>query len=241
MLPARRIDEPLLPPIQQAPVMRTDSAVRTIAKVTAFVTRRAPSGDGHELLVFRHPDAGIQLPAGSVEPGEAFAAAALREVEEETGLRETHVVAHLGTRVSELHDLKAFCEEARLRTGPSPDAALLATLPRGWWCRPLGQQGDYCEVRYEELDRNTRPEQVIVRFTGWVRSDLLAGRMERAYFHVRCTRPTPERWLQRAEGRFDFECHWLPLLPKPDIRSPQQAWIDEFHAALVQGVAQHGH
>jgi 8-oxo-dGTP pyrophosphatase MutT (NUDIX family) len=217
--------------------MHAHSPARTIAKVTAFVTRRAPSGDGHELLVFRHPDAGIQLPAGSVEPGESLAVAALREVEEETGLRDTQLVAHLGTRVTDLHELKAFCAEALLRTGPSPDAALLATLPRGWWCRPLGRQGDYCEVQYEELDRNTQPEQVIVRFAGWVRFDLLAGRMERAYFHVRCKGPAPERWLQRAEGRFDFECHWLPLLPKPDIRSPQQAWIDEFHDALVQRLA----
>ena len=221
--------------------MHANSPVRTIAKVTAFVTRPAPSGHGHELLVSRHPDAGIQLPAGSVEPGEAFAAAALREVLEETGLRGTQVVAHLGTRVSDLHELKVFCAEAPLRMGPSPDAALLATLPRGWWCRPLGRQGDYCEVQYEELDRNTQPEQVIVRFTGWVQSQLLADRMERAYFHLQCTRPTPERWLQRAEGRFDFECHWLPLLPKPDIRSPQQAWIDEFHEAIVQGVANGGH
>ncbi len=217
--------------------MHADSPAPTIAKVTAFVTRRAPSGDGHELLVFRHPDAGIQLPAGSVEPGESPAAAALREVEEETGLRETQLVAHLGTRVTDLHDVKAFLADAPLLAGPSPGAALLTTLPRGWWCRPLGWQGDYCEVRYEELDRNTQPEQVIVRFTGWVRSDLLAGRMERAYFHVSCTRPAPDRWQQRAEDRFDFACHWLPLVPKPDIRSPQQAWIDEFHDALVQGLA----
>lgn len=38
-------------------------------KVTGFVTR------GRELLVFRHPTAGVQLPAGTVEAGETPEAA----------------------------------------------------------------------------------------------------------------------------------------------------------------------
>ncbi len=45
--------------------------------------------NGISLLVFRHPDfpeAGIQVPGGSVEPGEPLVSASLREVVEETGL-----------------------------------------------------------------------------------------------------------------------------------------------------------
>ena len=37
-------------------------------KVTAFILRRAPGGP--ELLLIQHPHAGIQVPAGTVEPGE---------------------------------------------------------------------------------------------------------------------------------------------------------------------------
>ncbi|MVN85534.1 NUDIX domain-containing protein [Deinococcus sp. HMF7620] len=55
-------------------------------RVLTYVTR-AP----HELLVFEHPpmypDAGIQVPAGGVDPGETPAEAAVREAWEETGLR----------------------------------------------------------------------------------------------------------------------------------------------------------
>ncbi|MFN3628776.1 MAG: NUDIX domain-containing protein [Casimicrobiaceae bacterium] len=39
------------------------------------------------LLVFRHPLAGVQLPKGTIDPGETPAAAALRELAEESGLR----------------------------------------------------------------------------------------------------------------------------------------------------------
>jgi adenylate kinase family enzyme/8-oxo-dGTP pyrophosphatase MutT (NUDIX family) len=44
-------------------------------------------GEGFpELLVFRHPEAGIQLVKGGVEPGETVEAAAVRELAEESGL-----------------------------------------------------------------------------------------------------------------------------------------------------------
>jgi 8-oxo-dGTP pyrophosphatase MutT (NUDIX family) len=58
-----------------------------VRKVIIYVTRA--SGGGTELLVFDHrdhPEAGVQVPAGTVEAGETFAAAAARELCEESGL-----------------------------------------------------------------------------------------------------------------------------------------------------------
>jgi 8-oxo-dGTP pyrophosphatase MutT (NUDIX family) len=52
--------------------------VNTIEKVTAFVTREVESG--HELLLFEHPNAGIQIPAGTVNPEETPEEAGRREV-----------------------------------------------------------------------------------------------------------------------------------------------------------------
>jgi len=54
-----------------------------------------------EVLAFRHPLAGLQLVKGSIEPGEASGAAALRELAEEAGILDARLGADLGTWLSE--------------------------------------------------------------------------------------------------------------------------------------------
>jgi len=64
-----------------------------VEKVYAYITLAG------QLLVFRHvdfPDAGIQVPGGTVERGETPVEAVLREAGEETGLQDLVVKTYLG-------------------------------------------------------------------------------------------------------------------------------------------------
>ncbi len=65
-----------------------------IEKVVAYIT------NGQRLLVFRHVavDAGVQVPAGTLESGESPEDGALREAREETGLVGLTVRRSLGSR-----------------------------------------------------------------------------------------------------------------------------------------------
>ena len=65
-------------------------------KVLAYVTNAG------RLLVFSHPEspeAGIQVPAGTMEEGEAPVDAVLREAQEETGLEGLTIDAFLGRTI----------------------------------------------------------------------------------------------------------------------------------------------
>jgi 8-oxo-dGTP pyrophosphatase MutT (NUDIX family) len=57
---------------------------------------------GRDLLVFRQPDqpyVGLQVPGGTVDPGESHLTAALREFAEETGLHLPHALELIGAQV----------------------------------------------------------------------------------------------------------------------------------------------
>ena len=93
-----------------------------VKKVVAYITR------GDELLVFTHrdyPEAGVQVPAGTVEEGETLDAAVLREVHEETGLPRSSVriLSYLGYR---LWQAGPHCHERHfyhlLLTAEAPDS-----------------------------------------------------------------------------------------------------------------------
>ena len=65
-------------------------------RVVAYITR--DTDRGRELLVFEHaddPEAGVQVPAGRLDPGEELESALLREIAEEAGLANVRVVGEL--------------------------------------------------------------------------------------------------------------------------------------------------
>ena len=71
----------------------------TTEKVVAYITQ------SDKLLVFshpHHPEAGIQVPAGTIKAGEAPEEAVMREAYEETGLEQLKLRTFLGMREYDL-------------------------------------------------------------------------------------------------------------------------------------------
>ena len=73
--------------------MRADKACAVV------LTKESPP----RILLFRHPQAGVQLVKGSIEPGETAQEAALRELWEESGLRAIAIKDDLGCWQSDHH------------------------------------------------------------------------------------------------------------------------------------------
>ena len=56
-------------------------------KVTIFILRNMKK----EILVFRHEDSSIQIPAGTLEEDESIIESAIREMYEETGINRNEI------------------------------------------------------------------------------------------------------------------------------------------------------
>lgn len=206
-----------------------------LEKVTAFVTR----GDGakRELLVFRHPTAGVQVPAGTVELNESIEAAVLREVKEETGLTNVVVLAKLVTLGQQLKaDQRVLLRPVRLRAGPENKASFLPfNLTRGLTVRVIGTYAAHAKIAYEEYDLRQAEPLLTERQTGWVPLDVLASHVERHLFHLKTISATPDHWSVPSDRGHVFQLHWVPLSQRPVLVRGQDIWLACVYDHLLPG------
>jgi len=198
-------------------------AERVLAKVTAFVTREGMSG--LELLLFRHPNAGVQIPAGTVEEGETLERAALREVREETGLvdlRVRHYIGHLDERLSD--DRYVVLRRTSVYARPDVTSFDWAEFRRGIQVRRLRRQGSFVQVTYEEWDQFPDPTYLTYQITGWVPQDTLGRTTRRHFFRLTAEGEIPDAWTTFADHHL-FQPFWAPLASLPEIVTSQCRWL----------------
>jgi 8-oxo-dGTP pyrophosphatase MutT (NUDIX family) len=200
-----------------------------LEKVTAFVVRRGAGG--HELLLFEHESAGVQIPAGTVEPGEDPGGAVLREAREETGLTE-FACQFLGSMDIRLPgEQRAIAVTTPVYTRPTSESADWARLRRGFRVREERRQADFVQVTYEESDSIERPTSISYRITGWVPEQTLVAVERRHFFLLLFQGTSPERWTVVDETHL-FTLFWAPLEALPAIVQPQVPWL----AMLPEGL-----
>jgi len=197
--------------------------VQIIQKVTAFVTRgMKPHRD---LLVFRHPYAGFQIPAGTVEPGESAAAAALREVREETGLTAVQIEEAWGYQDETLPvDHGVIIPPATVYARPDRKSFDWVLITAGIQVQVNREAAGFTQITFIENDQEPHPEYVSLQITGWVPNEKLAKIRRRHFFHLEFSGESPQNWTHFADHHH-FEPFWAPLNNLPELISPQDQWL----------------
>ncbi|MCB0205012.1 MAG: NUDIX domain-containing protein [Anaerolineae bacterium] len=193
-------------------------------KVTAFVTR--VSTLGMEVLLFQHPSAGIQVPAGTVESGEPHAVAAAREAREETGLSDLPAGLFLEAVTETLSNGHCIMTEmATAYSRPDPASFDWASIRRGIVVDFVREEGQFSQVSYIERSSIVEPSYVTYQITGWVPTALLARQVTRYFYHFPYHGRTPETWLVDIDNH-RFRLFWAPLAQLPPVVEPQRPWLD---------------
>ena len=198
----------------------------TVEKVTAFVTRER--NGVRELLLFRHPTAGIQIPAGTVEDGETPETAVIREVYEETGLRGVNIEQSLGCFENELEENERIVAKTTpVYTNPSPSSNVYKEeLTGGLTVNYNSSHTDFTHVSYVESDSAPDPTRIRCHITGWVPSENLSARKTRYFFRLTALEETVEEWAVKGDRGHIFTLFWAPISALPPLVSPQDKWLD---------------
>ena len=208
---------------------------KIVQKVTAFIVREK---DGiKELLVFKHPTAGVQIPAGTVEKGEDLEAAVKREAHEETGLRSVEIENYLGCFENELeNNQRIIAETTQVYIEPNLSAVpYKRKLPKGLTIDYLSTQKDFTRISYieYEYDKFHKPTCIDTNITGWVPNENLRARKTRHFFHLSTQEETEDAWELKSDMGHIFKPYWTPLSPKPNIIPPQDKWLDFVYERIL--------
>lgn len=203
-----------------------------LLKVTSFIVRAGVDGRP-EVLLIRHPNAGVQAPAGTVEDSEAPEAAALREASEETGLEGFGSPRPAGVMVETLDESESLMlHTASVFMRPDPRSASWASLRRGIGVKIVRRDGAFAQVTYAEADRLPDPQYVTGQITGWVEAATLTQVRRRVFFILPYTGPAAAEWTHHADHH-DFRLFWASVDAMPALISPQDRWVDYLHAGLA--------
>ena len=197
---------------------------RLLEKVTTFITRQNEKTT--ELLLLKHPSAGLQIPGGTVEPGEEPLAAALREAQEETGLRDFTSYRQIGLQEERLPDATlAVIEATKVYSRPRDSSFDWAHFRRGNHVvkSGLSEQG-FTQVSYIENDQFESPNHITYQITGWVPDRCLAGKTRRHFYHLVVSTSPGGTWCKFSDNN-EFELLWAPISDLPRIVHPQDKWL----------------
>lgn len=194
-----------------------------VHKVTCFITQHVKHDT--KLLLFVHPNAGVQIPAGTVNSGEEPERAAWREATEESGLTALKLVRYLGEQAD-----------------PPPTGYTVVAYPTIVFGRPdlhsydwahfriglpvevLRHVEGFTQVRYEEKDNYFESQYPLYSITGWLPDDALTDQRVRHFYLFEATAETPPRWSVSTDYH-TFELFWAPLDNLPAIVPPQDTWV----------------
>jgi 8-oxo-dGTP pyrophosphatase MutT (NUDIX family) len=164
-------------------------------KVYAYLIRRTETGP--ELLVFDHvdfPEAGTQVPGGTLDPGERPEAAVLRELFEESGVDGARLVRRLGAFPWWAEELAVWHERHLFHLEPTGD------LPDGWVHIVSAGEGDKgLRFRCFWIPLAEAKERLIANMGAYWTEEMRAGQRWPALRYLSTSRSVPSASQRRFE------------------------------------------
>lgn len=161
-----------------------------------------------KIACFKHPNAGYQLPAGSVEYNESIIDGAIREAFEELGIDISRdKLSIIKSDTVQLADEKyILLNDVNVKIAPNDIAMNLGFLKRGRTVEVMQEKDDWVQIKYFEWNDLEKKDFVSGQLVGWVYKDNLSKKYRRHY--VYCNTSSEIKQLTETDDH-QFLPFWL--------------------------------
>lgn len=212
-------------------VHRTEDDNHLILKVAAFVVKCALEP---MVLAFRHPLAGLQFPAGTIEPGEEILAAAQRAVLEETGISGLDQGQIVAIERCRMDADEGFVVET-VESLSDCEGKAVSHFHRGRRIRVLSGDDEFSLVCEEEWNLNVDPPTRRTRIPGIIPTRFIGRSISRAYVRFQFIGDLKtEPWTHASDGHI-WQVEWIPLRTTERFAQDQADWFERFTSGLCAG------
>ena len=190
-------------------------------KITIFILRNMKK----EILVFRHEDSSIQIPAGTIEEGESIIESAIREMYEETGINRNEIenIEELDTKLNELLEHEVIIEkESNIFSRSREDSINWIKIRKGITVNKIREQTGYSLIEYREWNNEIEKDYFTYEICGWINSDNISHNKIRNFVVIN-VKTEKEIWNTFSDCH-TFNHYFVNTKEIPKLLPNQERW-----------------
>jgi 8-oxo-dGTP pyrophosphatase MutT (NUDIX family) len=183
------------------------------------------------LLLFLHPNAGIQFPKGTVEKKEKLENACIREAYEETGLKFRKKPEKILEIIHNPNETDYWTlDNCFVYSKPDKSSFNWIKLQRGIHLNKLCSNNGFTQINYSEWNNEEKMDHINYSFCGWIENENITNKLKYTFYKIE-TKTQKKQWNRLSDNQNTI-LSWYPTNNLPRLYKLQEMWKEKILDSL---------